>query len=405
MRARSRVLSTVAVACTALSAACASLIGIEDLSPGIEDMTPRDDGGAPDGSLGDGDARDCVQGEQRCSGGGIETCGTGGQWSAPWPCASGACSNGACTQPTTTNATSCQDGGRGAGDNCGGKTGKTSCCASLEVPGGSFFRDGNQNLPATMSNFRLDAYEVTVGRFRKFVAATKASPSGTPTPGSGIHAHLNGGRGLQNSRTGGGEESGWQASWPLPTSWPNLTCSPTLSTWTAGDDNLPMNCANWYEAYAFCIWDGGFLPSEAELNYAFMGGEDRTYPWGTSASSPGPNTVLAVYGCYYPTGSGTCSGGTDNIAPVGSATQGNGKWGQSDLAGNIWEWGLDLFDPIYASSTCHDCADAIFSAAKRVARGGCFNTSADSLVASGRNTGGTPDNHNAVVGFRCARTP
>ena len=39
------------------------------------------------------------------------------------------------------------------------------------------------------------------------------------------------------------------------------------ATWTAGatdQDHLPMNCVNWWEAYAFCIWDEGFLPSEAE---------------------------------------------------------------------------------------------------------------------------------------------
>jgi formylglycine-generating enzyme required for sulfatase activity len=29
-------------------------------------------------------------------------------------------------------------------------------------------------------------------------------------------------------------------------------------------ENLPINCVNWWESYAFCIWDGGFLPSEAE---------------------------------------------------------------------------------------------------------------------------------------------
>jgi formylglycine-generating enzyme required for sulfatase activity len=63
---------------------------------------------------------------------------------------------------------------------------------------------------------------------------------------------------------------------------------------------------SWYEAAAFCISDGGFLPSEVEGDYAAAAGsEQRAYAWG--ATAPGPNASLAVYGCYY-NGTGTCSG-------------------------------------------------------------------------------------------------
>ena len=55
-----------------------------------------------------------------------------------------------------------------------------SCCTSPEVPGGTYFRNYYNNgksgptqeaHPATVSNFRLDKYLVTVGRFRRFVEA------------------------------------------------------------------------------------------------------------------------------------------------------------------------------------------------------------------------------------------
>jgi formylglycine-generating enzyme len=54
----------------------------------------------------------------------------------------------------------------------------------------------------------------------------------------------------------------------------NLACHSTNQTWTdtvGSHENLPINCINWYEAYAFCIWDGGFLPSDAESEYAAAG--------------------------------------------------------------------------------------------------------------------------------------
>ena len=98
-------------------------------------------------------------------------------------------------------------------------------------------------------------------------------------------------------------ESGWVASDDgkiAPTN-ANLACSSAYDSWTstAGtNENLPINCVNWWEAYAFCIWDGGFLPSDAEAGYAAAGGdEQREYPWGSM--TPGTTNQYAIYGCYY----------------------------------------------------------------------------------------------------------
>jgi formylglycine-generating enzyme required for sulfatase activity len=206
------------------------------------------------------------------------------------------------------------------------------------VTGGTFYRGTNTNYPATISDFRLDKYEVTVGRFRTFVDAWVAG--WRPSAGSGKHTHVNGGAGLVN--TAGGNEPGWDATWTAYVGAPsnaavapsgagattkaawdtNLSCYSGYQTWTSAagsNEKRPQNCLSWYDLHAFCIWDGGFLPSEAEWEYAAAGGsEERTYPWGNTA--PGANTALAIYGCYY-NGTGTCSGVT-NIAPVGTVAAG-----------------------------------------------------------------------------------
>jgi formylglycine-generating enzyme required for sulfatase activity len=252
-----------------------------------------------------------------------------------------------------------------------------------------------------VSGFRLDKYLVTVGRFRQFVLAWKGG--WLPAAGSGKHTHLNEGNGL--SATGGGYEPGWVASDDAnvtPTD-ANLTCKDSFDTWTstAGThEDLPINCVTWQEAYAFCIWDGGFLPSEAEWEYAAAGGaEQRAYPWGPT--DPGKDNQYAVDACYFPSGAGTCVG-VANIAPVGTATAGAGRWGQLDLAGDLWEWTADSYAPDYVDP-CADCAH-LAAAIFRVFRGGNFNSGTSYLRPPYRFYY-PPTFRDYGVGLRCARSP
>jgi sulfatase modifying factor 1 len=338
--------------------------------------------------------------------------------------ASGSDSQDAGGDGGVTAAQSCARGGPGM-TNCGpGGQGTESCCTSLGVTGGTYYRtygsdaDGGATGlgdPATVSSFRLDKYLVTVGRFRQFVNAVLPPGGGAgwlPVAGSGKHSHLNGGNGL--NATGAGYEPGWVAmdDSNVGPSNTNLACSVAYGTWTntaGSNESLPMTCVNWYEAYAFCIWDGAFLPSDAEWAYAAAGGnEQRQHPWGST--DPGTNNQYAIYGCFYPNGAGdagvgNCTG-VANIASVGTASLGAGPWGQVDLVGDVFEWDLDWAGSYTA---CSDCADVVADSGRlpstqRVFRGGDYVSAAYVLGPSTRG-GAPPKDRLNGFGFRCARTP
>jgi formylglycine-generating enzyme required for sulfatase activity len=357
----------------------------------------------------------CVPGEKQCFGNGYQTCGADGGWEKATACAQ-SCSDGGCA-----SFPSCAAGAPGAGMDCAavdGGAGTSDCCGSFDVKGGSFDRsyDGvsvgigtNPSYSATVSDFRLDAYEVTVGRFRAFVDAVVGGY--TPPAGSGKHAYLNGGSGLTNVGGGdaGASEPGWSMTWNANLSTTGAAWNGALGcpngTWTSAagsSEHRPINCVTWYEAYAFCIWDGGFLPSEAEWNYAAAGGsQQRAYPWSTLTDAGTTSTAIdCSHANYSPMPSQPCSPTGPN--DVGSQSPlGDGRFGQSDLAGNVSEWTLDSFATYV--NPCVDCSN-VAPVGSPVQRGGSYNLVASSSLASYRASDG-PAVRDGAVGFRCARSP
>jgi len=301
----------------------------------------------------------------------------------------------------------------GLAKNCGASA-SDDCCASLPVTGGSFFRgydgvtdgDTSKAYPATVSDFRLDRYEVTVGRFRKFIAAWNSG--WRPAVGAGKHTHVNGGQGLANSTGTTTYEQGWDMSFTpnVALADVDLSCGAGAGpvVWTptvGGNENRPMNCIGWNEAFAFCIWDGGFLPSEAEWNYAASGGADqRVYPWSNPANSTSIDCTYANFaGPNFPTSD--CVGTTNDVGS--ESPKGDGKYGQADLAGNLWEWILDADSPNY-DVPCVDCSRSDASAVNRVLRGGDFEHTGSEVLSSFRGSQ-VAWYRPYMVGVRCARTP
>jgi len=181
-----------------------------------------------------------------------------------------------------------------------GPTGTSPCCESPLVPGGMFYRsyDGvgynDSSYAATVSTFRLDKYEVTVGRFREFVNAGMGTQQNPPPSGAG-------GLTLNGLADQGGWDTAWNGSLPLISGAliTRLKCDVNFQTWSdtpTGNENRPINCIDWYVAMAFCIWDGGFLPTEAEWNYAAAAATttDNVRIRGRTHHSRSPSTTRAT---------------------------------------------------------------------------------------------------------------
>lgn len=342
-------------------------------------------------------------------------------------------SSGGNVNPTGTKGRSCT-GGAGADKTCGGvenddtKPGSKDCCDAQTLPGGTYNRFNNAGFPAKVSRFTLDTFEVTGGRFRAWVEATNGNLRSTaPAAGGGAHPRI--------------PNSGWRTEWNkfLPTSraevdkllgpdestngdigacqfGTNLQDSGALTWWTSALearvkqlnpnnakvasehtkdalDRKPLNCIPWHVLFAFCAWDGGRLPTDAEFGFALAGGsEQRPFPWGPVPDNQqvvlgnqpglakvpvfdpfakylsarlydatlGPNVFEQNYAFTY---GGKVMGKTDgaaHIPAVGRKPLGNGKWGHADLAGGMWEWMLDE-GPI-RKGNCDDCANVSWPA-------------------------------------------
>jgi sulfatase modifying factor 1 len=311
----------------------------------------------------------CVSGYVM-SGEATRTCDASGDWSG--------------NVPSCSRMPSCQGGLEGAGYDCGA-SGDDDCCASSWVPGGSFYRNNDASHHGTVSRFRLDKYPVTAGRFRAFLQDGRGTKANPPAAGDGEHPRNPG--------------TGWDSEWDYFLVDEGAQPVATLGdVYNGGDDHRPINYVTWPEAFAFCAWDGGRLPTDMEYNFAAAGGdEQRTYPWGDS--DPGTETTHAIYHCYWgPTTSCEDTSVLD-IAPVGSAPDGIGKWGHMDLAGNVYQWMRDMQSGL--PDECNDCINLTGSYA--AVRGSQFDDNDIASLSSSWSSGAPPTGYYYAVGFRCAR--
>jgi formylglycine-generating enzyme required for sulfatase activity len=202
--------------------------------------------------------------------------------------------------------------------------------------------------------YYLDVYEVTISQYEQFLEETSFDP---------------------------------------PPMWTTMAQPPY--------ENRPVVNVDWKDANNYCRWAGKRLPTEAEWEKAARGTDGRIYPWGNDP----PNPQRANYGK-------AKWNNHEALVTVGQLQDGKSPYGIYDLAGNVWEWVSDWYDPNYYATSPSKNPQGPETGKYKVLRGGSWDLAAENLRSSRRDFNilstadyDSPAYRNFNSGFRCAKNP
>ncbi|MHA6248278.1 formylglycine-generating enzyme family protein [Pontibacter sp. CAU 1760] len=303
------------------------------------------------------------------------------------------------------------------------------------IPGGTFLMGGKSEqadkdeLPrhqVTVSGFYMDRTEVTNAQFAAFVEATgyvtvaekdvdweeirKQLPPGTPKPDDSV---LKAGS-LVFRQTAGPVDMRDYSQWWKWTIGANWRQPEGPGSSIKGRMEHPVVHVSYDDALAYAGWAGKRLPTEAEWEWASMGGlEDPKYPWGDKPIEEAEGNANFWQGMF--PFKNYAKDGFDGTAPVRSFPP-NG-YGLYDMAGNVWEWCQDKYHvEAYAQAAANGISENPTGPRqsydptepyneKFVIRGGSYlcNESYCSGYRVSRRMRSSKDSGTSHTGFRCVK--
>lgn len=256
----------------------------------------------------------------------------------------------------------------------------------VRIPGGSFFMGSDDGLPlerpshqVTLKPYCIDQFEVTVERYKACSDAGRCKRAGIANDWVAI------------------ADKERKAFDPL--------CN---ARDPVGRAKHPINCVDWEMADKFCREQNGYLPTEAQWEFAARGSDGRKYPWGDQDPSAGHLNACGRECLVWGLKNGIdekamydADDGFANTAPVGSFPKGASPFGVQDVVGNVWEWVSDW----YATYVKDEQTDptGVPTGEDKVIRGGSWNGSYPSWVRPTFRYKDAPTKRSYGVGFRCAK--
>ncbi|MBU0550817.1 formylglycine-generating enzyme family protein [Myxococcota bacterium] len=156
--------------------------------------------------------------------------------------------------------------------------------------------------------------------------------------------------------------------------------------------DYPAHFVSFFGAEAYCRAQLKRLPTEAEWEKAARGVDGRQFPWGDAEPTAARINLTQARGW------------EAVLQPSGSYTAGDSPFGLSDVAGQVWEWCADWYDPKLYAWDHGSNPKGPKEGAHRVLKGGQFGPRPLQMEPSYRNHQ-PPQAMGPFTGFRCALTP